>query len=206
MNNNQMEPKPAAPQSETQSSLHPPTPERFELGDKRRFHWRVFNDRYEVYSIGLEQWAECATPRQAEAVADALEAFYSSPFLRDLARQMHTQDNRCTADPFFIVQECIRHYGYDPEYSDRTVFVDCDGEECAEDDVSATETGYVDRWEYVTGCFTEQGAKGYIAANSHRHKGALRIYADSLYRNREMIELRAHLLAQINHQTAEVAQ
>lgn len=201
-----MNTKPPAPQSETQPKLYPTAPERFELGDKRRFHWRILNDRYEVYSIGLDQWAECATQEHAAAVADALEAFYISPFLRDLTQRMRTQDNRCTADPFFLVQECVRHYGYDPEGSDRTVFVDCDGEECAEDDVSATETGYVDRWEYVTGCFTEQGAKDYIAANRHRHKGELRIYADSLYRNREMIELRAHLLEQINHQTTEVAQ
>lgn len=53
-------------------------PERFMLGDKRRFHWREYNGRYEVYSIGLEQWAECDTPQQAETVANALEAFYDA--------------------------------------------------------------------------------------------------------------------------------
>jgi hypothetical protein len=52
------------------------------MGDNRRFHWRVYGtargQRYEVYSIGLEQWAECTTPEQAAAVADALESFYEN--------------------------------------------------------------------------------------------------------------------------------
>ena len=48
------------------------------MGDKRRFHWRILNDRYEVYSIGLDQWAECNTPEHAKTVADALESFYAN--------------------------------------------------------------------------------------------------------------------------------
>jgi hypothetical protein len=48
------------------------------MGDGRRFHWRILNDRYEVYSIGLDQWAECHTPEHAATVADALEAFYAN--------------------------------------------------------------------------------------------------------------------------------
>ncbi len=59
---------------------YPPAPERFAMGDNRRFHWRIYGSengqRYEVYSIGLEQWAECLTPDHAKAVADALEALY----------------------------------------------------------------------------------------------------------------------------------
>lgn len=57
-------------------SHYPAAPERFEMGDQRRFHWRILNDRHEVYSIGLEQWAECSTAEKAKTVADALEAFY----------------------------------------------------------------------------------------------------------------------------------
>ncbi len=33
---------------------------------------------YEVYSIGLELWAECPTPELAILVADALEAIYEN--------------------------------------------------------------------------------------------------------------------------------
>ena len=52
------------------------------MGDGRRFHWRVYGtnggQRYEVYSIGLQQWADCATPEEANVICDALEAFYAS--------------------------------------------------------------------------------------------------------------------------------
>jgi heterodisulfide reductase subunit A-like polyferredoxin len=55
-------------------------PEPFTLGDGKRFHWRIYNpgtgQRYQVYSIGLEHWAECLTPEHAEAVATALELLY----------------------------------------------------------------------------------------------------------------------------------
>ena len=61
---------------------HPPAPERFTMGDNRRFHWRIYGcergQRYEVYSIGLVQWAECTTPEHAAACADALEAMYEN--------------------------------------------------------------------------------------------------------------------------------
>lgn len=65
-----MNPETAAP------CLHLPAPDRFERGDKRRFHWRVFNGGYEVYSIGLDQWAVCNSPEHAATIADALETFY----------------------------------------------------------------------------------------------------------------------------------
>lgn len=65
---------------------HPPCPERFEMGDKRRFHWRrcdqwingVSQEQYEVYSIGLETWAICYLPTEAAAVADGLELLYAN--------------------------------------------------------------------------------------------------------------------------------
>lgn len=73
--NTKQEPSPALALA---TCSHLPAPERFEMGDKRRFHWRIYNERYEVYSIGLDQWAECNTPDHAKAVADALEAFYAN--------------------------------------------------------------------------------------------------------------------------------
>ena len=65
---------------------HPPCPERFEMGDKRRFHWRrcdqwingVSQEQYEVYSMGLVTWATCYLPTEAEAVADGLELLYAN--------------------------------------------------------------------------------------------------------------------------------
>lgn len=52
-------------------------PDRFS-GSGKRFHWRRYNDRFEVYSVRLFQWAECDSPEKARIVADALEQFYSS--------------------------------------------------------------------------------------------------------------------------------
>ena len=125
----------------------------------------------------------------------ALGLAHGSPGISEIGELMRTQDNLCTADVFFLVQEKHRDYGYDPQWGDNVVFVDNDGEECAEDDDGATETAYVDRWEYVHGFFTMKGAKDYIATNSHRHRGELRVYGDSLYRNAEMLAVRAALMA-----------
>ena len=61
-----------------------PAPERFTMGDNRMFHSREGNinreglPTWEVYSIGLEQWATCRSAETARAVSDALEAFYSN--------------------------------------------------------------------------------------------------------------------------------
>ncbi len=57
-------------------SEYPSIPDRFEMGDKRRFHIRELNGKYQVYSIGLEHWAECNTQKHAQAIADALEVFF----------------------------------------------------------------------------------------------------------------------------------
>lgn len=130
--------------------------------------------------------------------------------LKSIGELLRTQDNRCTSDPFFLVQESRRFYGVDTDYSDKEVWLHIDGDEVTDEkEIEALEenerndvknpdhykVGYLDRWEYVTGCFTEQACKDYIATNSHRHKGELRIYADSLYRNPEMIAVRNALLA-----------
>jgi hypothetical protein len=56
-----------------------------------------------------------------------------------------------------------------------------------------TRTAYVDRWDFVTACFTEQGCKDYLAVNKHNLKEH-RIYAESGYRNKEWIALRKFLL------------
>jgi hypothetical protein len=43
---------------------------------------------------------------------------------------------------------------------------------------------YVERWEFVTACFTEQGCKDYLRLNAHNlHKP--RIYVEGGYRNEE---------------------
>lgn len=124
--------------------------------------------------------------------------------LRVIARELETQDNDCTDEPYFFVQEKRRDYGYDPDYSDHVVWLDCDSEEVGADEAEVlgrryedgeevdgdwTRTGYVDRWETVQACLTRRGAEAYIKANGHNH-GPLRIYTQSAYRNEEIQLLR----------------
>jgi hypothetical protein len=136
------------------------------------------------------------------------------PSISDMAaigQLIRTQDNRITADPFFIVQERRRFYGmdmaYDPEiawlYADESVEVDAEEAKRLEaqyqrhhrEPEGFRRVGYVEKWVYVFGCFTEAAADWYIAHNSHRHSGRLRTYVDSLYRNPEMIAVREYLLS-----------
>ena len=67
---------------ENQCTCKARCPEPFVIGDGKRFHWRVYGSekgqRYEVYSIGMDQWAECADAERAEAIASALESFYAN--------------------------------------------------------------------------------------------------------------------------------
>lgn len=53
-----------------------PAPDRYQLGDNRRFHWRTLkggsNPHHEVYSKN-GVWAMCFTAERAALVADALE-------------------------------------------------------------------------------------------------------------------------------------
>ena len=52
---------------------------------------------------------------------------------------------------------------------------------------------YVDEWQFVTACFTEQGCKDYIRLNGHNLTDP-RIYVESGYRNYEWERLREFLM------------
>ncbi|MCG8435327.1 MAG: hypothetical protein MJA83_14990, partial [Gammaproteobacteria bacterium] len=130
-------------------------------------------------------------------------------FRTRLAHLLATQDNRITAHPVFVVQQRRRIYGLDTDYSDNLVWLD-DANDCAEihgelaDKLEADyqltmeepmdyhRTGYLDMWEFVTACFTEQGCRDYIDANGH-NLNEPRIYVESAHRNREWQRLREML-------------
>lgn len=145
--------------------------------------------------------------------------------IEDIAQDMATQDNDCTAEPLFVVQRRKRIYGLSSSYANDCVWVSQDGEHTEADaattaklDAKHEETchdsftlldpesecetewervWYCDEWEFVTCCFTRNGAETFIAKNHHRYDSELRIWTDSLHRNREMIDVRAHLLAMV---------
>lgn len=130
--------------------------------------------------------------------------------MREIGRRLHAQDNRITDQPLFIVQRKRRVTGLDPNYTDSVVWlsadegVEADAEEAGRLEAKYQETleepedwirtGFRDEWVYVTGCFTEQGCKDYLAANGH-NLGETRIYADGSYRNGEYRAVRDFLMA-----------
>jgi hypothetical protein len=130
--------------------------------------------------------------------------------LLEVGKLIATQDNRCTDQPMFVVQQRRRIAGLDTDYCDNIIWL------CSEDDYSEasaeeaaqleaeyqetgrersgwTRTGYMDQWEFVTACFTEQGCKDYLKRDGHNLKEP-RIYAEGSYRNEEFRTIRNTLL------------
>ncbi|WP_138438535.1 hypothetical protein [Marinobacter alexandrii] len=143
-------------------------------------------------------------------------------WMQAISENLHTQDNRITADPLFVVFQktlIVVAEGYD---HDRIVWVDDEGHEADEvtesqlnalrSDIYGTcfmedeiELGADEREEwrrfaikevdqFVTACFTEDGAEAYLKINGHNLNRPF-IYVTSLFRNEEMKELRNWLLS-----------
>lgn len=116
------------------------------------------------------------------------------PEILEIGKLLLTQDNRCTADPQFCVQENVTVTGVDPEYSDGITVWILDGEEVEPDTEGAEEFGVLSHWETKMTAFTEEGCKEYIRQNGHNHRGELRIYVESFRRCPEMIAIRKFLM------------
>lgn len=110
------------------------------------------------------------------------------PQIAAIIERLHTQDNRITANPLFAVRQKRRIYGLDTDYCDNAAWI-LDGETITvgpgeKPPPGARKVGYLDKWEFVTGCFTEQGCKDFIACNGH-NLNEPDIYAYGGYRNAE---------------------
>lgn len=134
----------------------------------------------------------------------------------DIGEELRTQDNACTNLPIFAVQQRVRTYGFDPDYSDRIAWVHVAGDhdlaapdeharleaeyrDTGEEPDGWTRTAFQDRWEFVTACLTRKGCEEYLRKSGH-NLTAPRIYAYSAYRNAEwewLRETHAHLEAQL---------
>lgn len=122
---------------------------------------------------------------------------------------IRTQDNRCTSDPMFLVQQLRRVYGVNTDFTDRTVWMDGDQEEASDEEAAILDAlsksgaevegwekvGFVEHWEFVTACFTGKACEDYLASNGHNLVKP-RIYVASGYRNQEWIAIRNHLAEQ----------
>lgn len=110
--------------------------------------------------------------------------------LQEIGERLLTQDNRCTDNPMFCVQQ--KHRTAVPDgFSCDTVWV-LDGDEVDEGTEDAEEICYVDRYETVMVAFTEEGCKEYLRQNGHNLKEP-RIYVESFNRCPEMIAIREFL-------------
>ncbi len=112
--------------------------------------------------------------------------------LLEIAKRLKSQDNRCTVDPMFCVQEKTREIGFDAGYTDDTVWMDMESGDCQEvepNTAGAKEFGYKDTWVTVMVAFTEEGCKEYLRLNGHNHRGETQIYVESFRRCPEMIAI-----------------
>lgn len=128
----------------------------------------------------------------------------------NVAELLHTQDNRITRDPIFVVEMKKRVYGIDPQWGGDVVWLndgdevtdpeeikelDAHWDETGEEKSDYTRTAYVDDWEFVTACFTQSGCESYLRRNGHNHRGETRIYAHGSYRNAEWEAVRNYLMS-----------
>lgn len=159
--------------------------------------------------LALSQDLETVT----KALAEVIPILRSDCELVKIGRLISTQDNRITDQPIFAVQQKRRVWGLDPEeHSFAWVNVDSGAEltegqhfddleaeydETAEEPGNWRRVGYIDIWEFVTACFTEQGCKDFLALEGHNLKEP-RIYAYGSFRNKEYRAVRTWLLARAN--------
>jgi DNA-dependent RNA polymerase auxiliary subunit epsilon len=134
-------------------------------------------------------------------------------FLLDLKDRLHTQDNRCTREPIFLVQSKYKKTAIN-ENGSEVEYIECmSGDYCSYDSEeemlnSLIEDGYdvtdVDDiqyythwfdydWETINSHFTEAGAQAFINRKKHDYS-ELRIYGDSLVYCAEMTTLRDILM------------
>lgn len=128
--------------------------------------------------------------------------------INQLTNNLLTQDNAWTADPLFIVQQKRQIWGIDESYDPKIAWR-CDDavytegsrefrilqkmEDRGKEIEGYEKVGYIEIWEFVTACLTEQGCKDYLAVNGHNLHSP-RIYVSSAYRNREIIGLREYFI------------
>lgn len=126
--------------------------------------------------------------------------------LPEIGKLIREQDNRATDAPLFAVQQRRRIWGMDRQYTGDYKWLDEEG--LLVDNAKAAELEklgsqgeltapwykgyYIDIWEFVTGCFTEQGCEDYLRANRHNLTDP-RIFAYGSYRNREFRAVRTAL-------------
>lgn len=164
--------------------------------------------RTDRYNAVWERHIAARGPKAAAAPAQPATVLHGDP-LQVIGHLIATQNNRITDAPIFAVQQKRRIHGIDSDWSDNADWLDDEGKEPCDEDRARLDAhwkehrlplhgwrrvGYIDIWEFVTACFTEQGCKDFLAINSHNLKEP-RIYAYGSYRNAEWRRVRDALLS-----------
>jgi hypothetical protein len=153
-----------------------------------------------------QQEAELATLRRVPVAA--------SEKLRQIGDRLRNQDNRCTANPIFLVRGKERIYGLDSSASDEIVWMDDEwspveipeGADPEEPPHGLTVVRYTTRWKALMVAFTEQGCKEHLRLNGHNYQmlDEVGISVYSLNRCPEMIAIREFLMELPAPQAGEV--
>lgn len=112
--------------------------------------------------------------------------------LAAIGERLRTQDNRCTANPMFIVQQ-QRSFGVAPGEGDTDVWLDEDWEE-VDEAMSAKLDELDDAYEWELEEDQAAMLKRYLELNGHNLTKP-RIYAESWNRCPEMLAVREFLMA-----------
>lgn len=115
--------------------------------------------------------------------------------LRRIGKEIVVQDNWGSSDPYPIVQEHVKVYGFAEDYSEGEERFNEDGEEPDPDEEDDEEkgihtVGYKMDWQFVQAFLTTEAAEAFIAENHHKHQGKLRVYMESGYRNPQIQTIR----------------
>ncbi|WP_343743119.1 hypothetical protein [Herbaspirillum huttiense] len=189
--------------------------EAFEESVRNQFKWASFGRFPESGDYNL-QWIQqrwngwqarsALSPTSSDAGKDDARDAEMAELIA-IGKNLLTQDNRCTDQPLFIVEQKRLIVGIDTEYANKIGWFDSDGMATPEEHEFLekqykksrrepdgwTRTGYSEEWQFVTACFTEQGCKDYIRIDGHNLKEP-RIYADGSYRNNEYRTVRNFLM------------
>ena len=168
---------------------------------------QIVGDDYELCSDAFDAGVLAASPQAPQP--EAQPTFSIPPEIAKIIESLHTQDNRITANPLFAVQQKRVIGGLESGYEDGWAWVDYDGEIHDADRISelnarfqdgesepdgCRRVGYIEKWEFVTGCLTEEGCKQYLRLDGHNLREP-RIYAYGGYRNVELEALRKWLMS-----------
>lgn len=115
--------------------------------------------------------------------------------LRRIGKEIVVQDNWGSSDPYPIVQEHVKVYGFAEGYSEGEERINEDGDEPDPDEEDDEEkgirtVGYRMEWQFVQAFLTTDVAQVYIEENHHRHQGKLRVYMESGHRNPQIQTIR----------------